>query len=211
MSNGAFRDFDKIATSWDDKPQRRQLAEAIAVGIEKNVHLHRNMQALEYGCGTGLTGLQLAKKIGRLTAVDTSAGMLEELGKKCRALGVENVTPILIAPESWTLPAAAFDLIFSGMVLHHIPETDPLLRRFLQTLKPGGFLALADLEQEDGTFHEDSTGVAHHGFDSKKLISTLEQLGFTDLAAQTVHTIHKQHDRGGLSYPVFLITGRKPL
>jgi tRNA (cmo5U34)-methyltransferase len=211
MINETLRNFDNAAASWDEKPQRRLLAEAVANGIDRSIHLNQNLHVLEYGCGTGLTGLQLATKVGHLTAVDTSAGMLEELRKKCQAIGQDNVTTILISPEGWAPHAATFDLIFSSMVLHHVAETEPLLRQFEQTLKPGGFLALADLEQEDGTFHDDPTGVAHHGFNSKKLIAILELLGFTDLTTRIVHKISKQHGQSNSTYPIFLITGQKPL
>ena len=49
MSEGVRRDFDKVAAGWDEKPQRRLLAAAVAAGIAADVHLHREMQALEYG------------------------------------------------------------------------------------------------------------------------------------------------------------------
>jgi len=210
MSEGIRRDFDKAAANWDEKPQRRLLAAAVAAGIAQDIRLHREMQVLEYGCGTGLCGLQLAPAVGQLTAVDTSAGMLEELRKKVQSLDLGNVTPILISPDCWTLPAAAFDLVFSSMVLHHIEATQALLGHFRQSLKPGGCLALADLEKEDGTFHEDPTGVAHHGFDPQELITMLKRLGFVDLNARTVHTMSKQHGDDERAYPVFLITGQKP-
>jgi tRNA (cmo5U34)-methyltransferase len=209
MSKESRRNFDKAAATWDEKPQRRLLAEAVTSAIAESVHLHRALQVLEYGCGTGLCGLQLAPEVGQLTAVDTSAAMLEELRKKSRDLDVDNVTPILISPDSWPLPAAAFDLVFSSMVLHHVAETHALLQNFQQALKPGGFLALADLKKEDGTFHDDPAGVAHHGFDPQALINKLERLGFSALRTRTVHTISKQHGGEEHSYPVFLITGQK--
>ena len=210
MSQEIRRDFDKVAASWDEKPQRRLLASAVSAGIAVDIPLHRGMQVLEYGCGTGLCGLQLASEVGHLTAADTSLGMLEELRRKIQSLGMENVTPTLVAPDSWTLPAAAYDLIFSSMVLHHIEATDILLQHFEKSLKPGGYLALADLQKEDGTFHDDPTGIAHHGFDPQAIISTLNRLSFLSLKARTVHVIRKQHSDDERTYPVFLITGQKP-
>ena len=209
MGEVNHRDFDKVAASWDEKPQRRLLAAAIATGIAADIPLDPGMRALEFGCGTGLVGLQLAGAVGELTAADTSAGMLEELRKKSRSLGLENVTPLLVPEDRWDLPPAGFDLVFSSMVLHHIADTEALFRHFQQVLKPGGFLALADLEQEDGTFHEDPTGIAHHGFDPQVLVSLLARLGFADLRARTVHTIRKPRGDAESTYPAFLITGRK--
>jgi ubiquinone/menaquinone biosynthesis C-methylase UbiE len=210
MSQETRRDFDKVAASWDEKPARRLLAAAVSAGIAADVPLHRDMQVLEYGCGTGLCGLRLASEVGHLTAADTSAGMLEELRRKIQPLGLGNVTPILIAPDCWALPTAAYDLVFSSMVLHHIEAIDILLQCFETSLKPGGYLALADLEDEDGTFHDDPTGIAHHGFDPQVLIAMLERLGFTALTARTIHMIRKQHGDDERTYPVFLITGQKP-
>ena len=210
MSEEPRRDFDKAAASWDDKPQRRLIADAVTAGIAVMIPLHHELHVLEYGCGTGLCGLQLAPHVGHLTAADTSSGMLEELKRKSQTLGLNNVTPVLISPDHWTLPAEAFDLAFSSMVLHHIGETQPLLKNFYRSLQPGGFLALADLEKEDGTFHDDPTGVAHFGFKPQELLTVLKDLGFIDLKAQTVYTTRKERENNTYNYPVFLITGRKP-
>ena len=136
--------------------------------------------------------------------------MLEELRRKTRDLGLENVTPLLITPESWTLPNAAYDLVFSSMVLHHIAATEILLYNLSQTLRPGGTLALADLQKEDGTFHDDPTGVAHHGLDPRAVIILVAGLGFTSLETRTVHTIFKARGENEHGYPVFLLTGQKP-
>jgi len=211
MSKNAPRDFDTAAAHWDDKPQRRMIAAAVTAAIVANIPLHHDMQILEYGCGTGLCGLQLALKTGHLTAADTSTGMLEQLKRKTRSLGLDNVTPVLIPPSHWPLPAEAFDLVFSSMALHHIEGTRPLLDNFYRSLKPGGFLAIADLEKEDGTFHGDPTGVAHCGFDTRVFFSLLEDSGFIALDTQTVHTIRKQRGNSERCYPVFLMTGQKPL
>ena len=210
MTKELRRDFDKVAANWDEKPQRRQVAEAVTAGITANIPLNCEFQVLEYGCGTGLCGLKLASGIGHLTAADTSAGMLAELRKKCQELGLRNVTSVLISPDSWTLPRKVYDLVFSSMVLHHVEDIQSLLKNLLNGLKPGGFLALADLEREDGTFHDDPTGIAHFGFDSQALITMLEQQGCIALKSQIVHSFLKQHGDVEHAYPVFLITGQKP-
>ena len=62
--------FDKAAADWDKKQRRVELAKAIAAGISTPLPLHKEMQALEYGCGTGLVGLALAPRLGSLIAVD---------------------------------------------------------------------------------------------------------------------------------------------
>ncbi len=210
MTDTPPRDFNKLAADWDEKPQRRQIAAAVAAGIAAAIPLHRDMHALEFGCGTGLVGLQLAGQLGQLVAVDTAGAMLMELQKKCRDAGIDNVTPLLHEAGGPLPGDGRFDLLFTCMVLHHVTDTDGLLRQFHGALKPGGYLALADLEREDGTFHDHPGGVAHHGFDRRELVAGLQRLGFVGLRDQTVHTVRKEHEQGPHAYPIFLVTAQKP-
>jgi 2-polyprenyl-3-methyl-5-hydroxy-6-metoxy-1,4-benzoquinol methylase len=101
----------------------------------------------------------------------------------------------------------SFDAIISAMALPHVEDTEALAARFAELLQPGGFLALADLDREDGTFHSPGTeGVYHHGFDRAVLQSTLEASGFEDVRFTTALEIEKE---GRGSFPVFFVTARK--
>lgn len=78
---------------------------------------------------------------------------------------------------------------------------------FAEQLKPGGLLALADLDREDGSFHSPGTeGVFHHGFDRAALQSTLETAGFEDVRFATALEIEKE---GKGPYTVFFVTARR--
>lgn len=202
--------FDKAAAGWDQKQRRVELAAKIAAAISSTLPLHKKMTALEYGCGTGLVGLALAPQLATLTAVDTSAGMLEVLAQKIKSDKITNVTPLCLdlLQESLT---DRFDLIFCAMTLHHIKEADQLLARFCDLLADGGYLAVADLKTEDGSFHDaEADGVMHHGFNPAELVKTLTKLGLNQVAVQEVHSLIKTNDAGvERAYPVFLLTGKK--
>ena len=102
------------------------------------------------------------------------------------------------------LPDAAFDLIVSSMVLHHIKDVPAALARLRHCVRPpGGWIALADLDTEDGSFHSDHTGVYHCGFDRRVLCAWLEQAGFEEAVARDVY----RFDRDGRTYRVFLVIG----
>ena len=137
----------------------------MADAIRKTVALRPDMNTMDFGAGTGLVTLALLPCVARVTAMDTSGEMLRVLDKKLKALRIANVHTMLHESGKTPLPAAAFDLIVSSMVLHHISDVPEALRRLRPCLRPGGWIALADLDTEDGTFHSDSTGVFHHGFD----------------------------------------------
>lgn len=204
--------FDKAAADWDKKPMRLQLAASVASAIREAIPLHREMHALEIGCGTGLVTLALCRNVGTILATDTSTGMLEALRKKLVELGVENVRPSLLdLAANEAIPGGEkFHLIYSSMALHHIEDTAALLRACARLLEPGGYLAIADLEQEDGTFHSDMAGVRHLGFNPSSLISLAADCGFSNITSRRAHTVQKENSQGiQRSFPVFLLTAQK--
>ncbi len=201
--------FDTAATEWDKEYRRLELAKAISSRIAL-LPLHDGMRAMEYGCGTGLVGLDLARHLTSLVAADSSPGMLEILKTKISELGIRNVFPRHLDLHHDDCEQD-FDLIFSAMTLHHLADVDCILAKLFQCLKPGGILALADLDEEDGSFHQDNPeGVMHHGFNRKKLAGDLERLGFSSIRASTVHTIRRKNSQGDeRPFPVFFMTAMK--
>ncbi len=202
--------FNEIAAGWDDSPTRRALATGVAEAIAAAVPLQADWQVLEYGCGTGLVGAALAPKVAGLLACDVSPGMLSVLQEKARVAGIHHLLTQVLDLTTEAPPAERFELIFSSMTMHHIPDVPALLRTFHGMLTPGGWLALADLDTEDGGFHGgDVPGVMHKGFDRAELQAELRAAGFAQTSARTAHTVTKTAADGQVShYPVFLITAR---
>lgn len=197
--------FDEAAATWDQEARRVDLARAVAAEIARRFRLPRAIDVLDFGCGTGLLTLALQPLVTRVTGTDTSRGMLGVLGQKLEAQGIVNVATVLLDPDATLAPEARVDLIVSSMALHHVPDLAPLFRRFHETLRGGGQIALADLDREDGSFHEDTRGVFHLGFERSDLVSLLTEAGFTGVEAETAATTRK----GSRDYTVFLITGRR--
>jgi ubiquinone/menaquinone biosynthesis C-methylase UbiE len=200
--------FDTKARQWDDNPLFRERALKIAQAIRQAVPLRPQMSALDYGCGTGLLSFPLKDELGAILLADSSSGMLEVVVGKIAAQGATHMTPLkldlLIDPP----PAQRFDLIYTSMTLHHVPDTDAILRIFHDLLNPGGTLCIADLDQEDGSFHGPEVDV-HHGFDRADLSLRAAKAGFADIRFQTVFSIAKEHESGTRDYPVFLMTARR--
>ena len=95
--------------------------------------------------------------------------------------------------------------------MHHVADTESMLRNFHALLWPGGVLCVSDLDTEPGVFHdpEAAATVHHHGFDRREFRGLLEQAGFHDIQDTTAHTIRKPVAGGGeRDFPVFLMTGR---
>ncbi len=193
--------FDKIAKEWDMSDVRSELSKNIAKTLIKNVALDRSMSIMDFGAGTGLLTSHMLGRVAKVAAVDISAGMLNELSQKDELK--EFVTPYCQNIIHERLKDD-FDGIISAMALHHVEDTDEILRVFYEHLKDGGFLALADLDREDGTFHaHGNDGVFHFGFDRDALHVKLKNIGFKEINFTTAYTI-KKDDKN--SYPIFLLT-----
>jgi ubiquinone/menaquinone biosynthesis C-methylase UbiE len=198
-------DFDARAKNWDADPLKVERARLVAAAIRTAVPLTKRMRALEYGCGTGLLSFALRDAFEHITLADTSPCMLAVLSEKIKAAGVENMFPILLGADAGQLPASSFDVIYSLMTLHHIANTAGVLRMFHNLLVPGGWLSIADLDCEDGSFHDEAETGVHHGFDRAALEREAQAAGFMTVRFQTVFSIPKN----GRDYPIFLMIASK--
>jgi ubiquinone/menaquinone biosynthesis C-methylase UbiE len=200
--------FDSKARQWDENPVFRERAEKIAAAIRAAVPLSRTMTALDYGSGSGLLSFPFKDELGHITLKDTSPGMLAVASEKIAALGIANMTTRLMDLTVAALPDERYDLIYSSMTLHHVPDTAAILAAFHALLNPGGWLCIADLDKEDGSFHGIEVDV-HHGFDRAALAELAEAAGFSGMSFQTVFEISKEKPEGKRAYPVFLLAARR--
>jgi ubiquinone/menaquinone biosynthesis C-methylase UbiE len=200
--------FDSKARQWDENPVFQERARQIAEALRAMVPLSATMTALDYGSGSGLLSFPLKDELGFITLSDTSAGMLAVVEEKISAQGVKNMATLRADLSVAGLPDTRFDLLYSSMTLHHIPDTEAILAAFHAHLHPGGWLAIADLDREDGSFHGIEVDV-HHGFDREALAEKARRAGFADVAFRTVFKIEKDSHEGKRAYPVFLMVARK--
>ncbi len=198
-------DFESRAKDWDKLPDRVERARATAKAMHRRVKLTPDMSALEYGCGTGLLSFELQSCLRTIVMADISPAMLDVLREKIASAGVTNMEPLRLDLSIDPPPARSFDLIYTLLTLHHIPNIQPVLEKFHALLKPGGILCIADLDKEDGTFH-DGDFDGHHGFDRRQLKADLCCLGFTNIVFETCYAI----PRNGRDYPMFLLVAGKP-
>ena len=204
--------FDQSAATWDNEPRRIALMKAVGEAILREAKPTKDMDVLDYGCGTGLVSLFLLPHVRSVTGADNSPGMLEVLNRKIAEGGIGNMKVIRLNLEQDPLPNERYHLIVTSMTMHHVADTGKVVRAFHDLLHPGGRLCIADLDTEPGVFHppEAAGSVHHHGFDREWLKSQLAAAGFTTMHDVTAHTVHKPVESGGeRAFPVFLITANR--
>jgi len=193
--------FKDKAKEWDNKSVRVQNALSIAKAIKNKIDLDKNMDLMDFGVGTGLLGFEILKEVKSMMGVDISKGMLEKLEEKNTPQSC--ITPLCQDIVSQPLNKI-FDGIISSMTLHHVEDLHLFFNSLKKNLNDNGFIAFADLESEDGTFHSDNTGVYHFGFEEEKLEKVLQECGFKEISIQNISTINKPHRDFG----IFLLTAK---
>lgn len=204
------RNFDKEAASWDENPTRVKLASDIANAIAKAIPLKIDMEVLDFGCGTGLLSMQLCHQVNSITGVDSSQGMLDIFSKKIANQNITNIKVHRLDLDKGDALPGKYHLILSSMTFHHIPDIGNLLSQLYSVLHPSGILCIADLDEEDGLFHDDNTGVFHFGFNRSHIQELLIQAGFDEIQTGITTEITKPDKNGVMrTFSIFLIAGRK--
>jgi rubredoxin/predicted TPR repeat methyltransferase len=195
--------FNDAAAEWDKGDIRQEIAEAVFHTIASRIALLNNMNILDFGAGTGLLSFKIAPIVKSVTGVDLSEKMLEQIAAK----NSDTVHVKPICQDIFNEPLdERFHGIVSSMAMHHVEDTAVLFETFHAHLKRDGFIAIADLEAEDGTFHtQGNDGIFHFGFEREALRRTIEKAGFEHVRYHHAHTVSKEEK----NYPIFVVTAQK--
>lgn len=161
--------FNEVANEWDNE-NKVSMMKLLASKVKDSVQIDKNIKVLDFGCGTGLFGLEFESYIKELLGIDTSDGMLKVFNEKVN--GDKRFRSLNINLEENEL-TEKFDLIVSSMAFHHLNSPENVLKKLADSLSPSGKIIIVDLDKEDGTFHPDNEGmgVKHFGFDLETLNS----------------------------------------
>jgi len=195
--------FDNAAAQWDQGDTRQNIAQSVFHTIVSRIALDNTMNIMDFGAGTGLLSFKIAPIVHSVTGVDLSEKMLEQItAKNSDTVWVKVACQNIISEPL----VEQFNGIVSSMAMHHVEDTASLFKTFYSHLKRGGFVALADLEAEDGSFHSHGNeGVCHFGFERDGLRDTMEKAGFTNVRFHHAYTVEKETQ----NYPIFVVTAVK--
>lgn len=202
--------FDSRALEWDNDPQKHERAKVFAKEINDFIKPAGKLTALEFGCGTGLLSFNLKDVFKHIVLADSSEGMIRVLKAKIAGAGIRNFIPLQLITGSTDSQLPCTDVIYTLMTLHHICDIRGITGRFNASLKPGGYLCIADLVSEDGSFHSGFPGFdGHNGFDRQELEAVLAANGFTVVYYKECFVIEKKSGNNSRQYPLFLMIARK--
>jgi len=133
--SGSEKFWDRTAKSYDQEEQKD--AATYTTIIEKlKQYLKPDDTVLDFGCGTGLIANEIAGRVKRIEALDTSANMIELARAKAAARGIQNIEYAQTSLSDSRYAPGTYDVIVAAYVLHLVDEA--ALPRIHALLKPGG-------------------------------------------------------------------------
>jgi len=203
-------DFEKSLIKWDQEPGRLSMTHKIAQAMLNRTNPRGNEVLLDYGTGTGLIALEFLHSVKKIIAVDSSKDMLTFLQKKLNHDSITSIIPLewSIGNDPSSLPL--FDIIIVSLTLHHVSDTSQAAEVFYSLLKPGGIIAIADLDPDSGESHGPEI-IVQNGFVRENLEEIFKNAGFTGIHFENVSTLTKASSKTSAikDFPIFLMIAHK--
>ncbi len=134
----------KTQKFWDKQAARYDYSERQFEAVFKDViaktkeHLNSNDTVLDFGCATGTKTLELVDGIQHIHGLDISTEMINAALKKKNESGIKNISFSQGTIFDNHLEKASFDIIVSYGVIHLLDDSEKVVQRIHELLKPGG-------------------------------------------------------------------------
>lgn len=114
----------------------------------KGFQLARDARCLDVGCGGGDVSVALSRMVplGHVTGIDFDASKLLIAQQEAESLGIGNVDFRVEDVSSSGRMDDRFDFIYVRFVLTHLRDPAAVLSRLYEQIKPGGMLAVEDID-----------------------------------------------------------------
>ena len=161
------------------------------------------LDVVDFGCGTGVLSVELARWAKRVTAVDRSGVALEAARARAKHERLFNIQ--FVEADLHALPKrlAGKDLVVISQSLHHVDEPARVLVSAAQVLKPGGRVVVLELMPHDEQWVKSRLGHHHLGFEPDALIAAMTAAGFVDI------TLTPSPRDGTSVFRAFLLAGAR--
>jgi ubiquinone/menaquinone biosynthesis C-methylase UbiE len=142
-SSASSQRFDKIATNFATSevhamsPTIQQLHKLLGEQIFDAV--------CDVACGTGHLALSFANRARRIVGIDPSSNMLEAFQMLASQKGVV-IEATKALSENLPYPDNSFDVVMSRLAPHHFSDIERAVSEIVRVAKPGGVVAVIDLE-----------------------------------------------------------------
>ncbi len=179
----AGRFFAGAARRWDDLRRDFESSELHLAAVAALVP--PGLRVVDVGTGTGALLPLLAAAGCRVTAVDSSAAMLERAREACARERLTGVTFQRADVQALPLRDGVCDAAFASMVLRHVARPATALAELARVVRPGGRVVLLDFTRHEQAWMREELAHQWLGFAREELERLLRQAGLAPLAYAT--------------------------
>jgi len=129
--------WDKQATRYDNSERQFESVTKEIIAKTKN-YLDKSDNVLDFGCATGTKTIALADSVNHIHGLDISTEMIREAIKKKDEANILNISFSQGTLFEDDFEKASFDKIIAYAILHLLEDSEKLIRRIHELLKPGG-------------------------------------------------------------------------
>jgi 2-polyprenyl-3-methyl-5-hydroxy-6-metoxy-1,4-benzoquinol methylase len=131
------RFWDSRSKEYDRNEEEYERSHKQAVDNTRK-HLSVSDIVLDYGCGTGIVTNDLADSVREIHGVDISSEMIDVARRKAAERGIENVHYAQATIFHERYGTESYNVILAFSVLHLLEDTQMVMQRIHELLKPGG-------------------------------------------------------------------------
>jgi ubiquinone/menaquinone biosynthesis C-methylase UbiE len=163
--------------------------------------LRKGMQSIDVGCGIGLLTMLMHEISGRAKTVGVDGSLARIESARSRVSPVASGIEFENADaDALPMDAASFDFAWSRFLFEYLPDPSSALTEMIRVTRPGGIVAVADLDAQLMNFHPQSASIrngmqealhllAQDGFDpwiGRKLYAMFKSRGMQQVKATVV-------------------------
>ncbi len=175
--------FEIIADRYDT-PERIQIAKVSSDAIREYVVDAKSKNAIDFGCGTGLVGMNLRNDFNSMLFLDTSQNMIHQIEQKISNSNIQNAATLCFDFEKDSLSDLHADYIFMVQVLLHIKDFELVLSRLYETLEENGHLIIVDFDKNEKI----ASDMVHNGFEQAELTDVMTKIGYKGIQSKTIYS-----------------------
>jgi ubiquinone/menaquinone biosynthesis C-methylase UbiE len=139
--------FNTVSEGYDDRALR--FFPESAKNMAALLRLRGDERVLDVACGTGHATLALAGLLprGQVTAVDFSAGMLNQARQKAASLNIRNVEFLERDMQDLRFPEGTFDAAICAFGIFFVMDMETQLAHIASMIRPGGRIMISNFQE----------------------------------------------------------------
>jgi len=137
--NKAEKFWDRMSDRFDTRSRKMDQTELRTLELCRK-HLNSGDMVLDFGCAAGTMAFEIADHVKKIHGIDISAKMIAAAKRRAIDRNIENTEFTKSTIFDQRLKKESFDAILALNILHFFEDTQTVMKRINNIVKPGGLI-----------------------------------------------------------------------